>query len=194
MSPIEHIIRPIVMGQLIGFIKEHPSLLDCVNWFRPNLNKEEVFANSAGKRIILDLISDQTVARLREALLGTPTEQCEGVAHHSALSKGSSGGTTTPAASPSNAKDENDALLEAEKLLKDNGYVVAFTHKQSAPEKGGVYYGRPMPMGRIATGLPVLPRIVTNDLFVNDMNGYLPVSAFEWFGPVPLPEIDERHY
>lgn len=69
----ERIIRPIVEGQLRGMVKEHPTLLDGVLWFKPKTNKEDVFVNSAAKRIINDLACDENIARLRSALLESPS-------------------------------------------------------------------------------------------------------------------------
>ena len=249
MTPVEKIIRPIVEGQLTDFIKAHPALLNAITWFRPNPNKEEVFVNSVGKRLILDLISDETVGRLKIALLETETES---VAHHSALT-GGGGGSSTATPMPDVVKkimdridaeelaealiilaehgiqpdvqellvkgslthnvkpgalaavlkalagDENDALMDAEKLLKAHGYVVAFTHRQTAPEEPGWYYGRFLKDGPQADRaaelkpLEVFTRMGGQELAVLDA-GVRPLDSYEWFGPVPMPEIDGRHY
>ena len=36
MTSLEHVIRPIVEGQIRGFLKEHPEVLGAVNWYGGN--------------------------------------------------------------------------------------------------------------------------------------------------------------
>ncbi len=68
MDPLEQIIRPIVEGQIRGFVKEHPSVLAGVNWYdRPD--RATTFVNSLSKRIVRDLTCRMTTARLAAALL-----------------------------------------------------------------------------------------------------------------------------
>lgn len=69
MGALEKIIRPIVEGQIRGFVKEHPSVLDGVDWYKPRLDKKTSFVNSLAKRIVRDLCCEQTMARLTVALL-----------------------------------------------------------------------------------------------------------------------------
>lgn len=69
MTRFEAIIRPRIEGQLRGFIHEHPGILDCVLWFKPNQDKGEVLINSLSKRIINDLTSEDAVQALKAALL-----------------------------------------------------------------------------------------------------------------------------
>lgn len=74
-DPLERVIRPIVEGQIRGFLKEHPSVLDGVDWFKPRKDdKMTTFVNSLSKRVVRDLVCEHTRARLEKALLGTSTE------------------------------------------------------------------------------------------------------------------------
>lgn len=57
---LEKIIRPIVEGQIRGFLKEHPEVLEAVNWYKPRAHDPATtFTNSLSKRIVRDLISDR---------------------------------------------------------------------------------------------------------------------------------------
>jgi len=67
-NPLEPIIRPIVEGQIRGFLKEHPAVLNSVDWFKKRTDKATTFTNSLAKRITLDLISQHTLARIEDAL------------------------------------------------------------------------------------------------------------------------------
>jgi hypothetical protein len=67
-DPLEKIIRPIVEGQIRGFIKEHPVVLSAVDWYKPRQDKTETFVNSMAKRIVRDLTCPLTRARLESAL------------------------------------------------------------------------------------------------------------------------------
>ena len=73
MDPLEKIIRPIVEGQIRGFIKEHPSILDGVDWYKPRHDKATTLIGSLSKRIIRDLACPVVRARLAAALLEPPT-------------------------------------------------------------------------------------------------------------------------
>jgi hypothetical protein len=66
---VERVIRPIVEGQIRGFVKEHPSVLAGVDWYKPRLDKETTFVNSLAKRIVRDLTCGTSTARLAVALL-----------------------------------------------------------------------------------------------------------------------------
>lgn len=68
MSPLERIVRPIVEGQIRGFLKEHPGIVDAVDWFKPRDDKATTFVNSLSKRIVRDLTCGNTTARLTGAL------------------------------------------------------------------------------------------------------------------------------
>lgn len=79
MDPLEKIVRPIVEGQIRGFLKEHPEILDRVNWFKPRAHdKTTTFTNSLAKRIVRDLVCASTRARLEAALLETSPERANG--------------------------------------------------------------------------------------------------------------------
>lgn len=70
MSALERIIRPIVEGQIRGFLKEHPEVLKSVNWYKPRRgDPATTFTNSLAKRIVRDLTCGMTAARLEQALL-----------------------------------------------------------------------------------------------------------------------------
>lgn len=67
---IERIVRPIVEGQIRGFLKEHPALVDAVDWYKPRKDdKTKTFVDSLAKRIVRDLACRTTTARLKAALL-----------------------------------------------------------------------------------------------------------------------------
>ena len=82
-DPLEAIIRPIVEGQIRGFIKEHPSVLKGVDWYRPRDDKAITLTNSLAKRIIRDLTCPSTRGRLVTALLanvpGSPSTDATGI-------------------------------------------------------------------------------------------------------------------
>lgn len=75
MDDLEKIIRPIVEGQTRGFLKEHPSIVEAVDWYKPRSDKATTFINSLGKRIVRDLVCGKTTARMKAALL----EPCAGM-------------------------------------------------------------------------------------------------------------------
>lgn len=66
------IIRPIVEGQIRGFLKEHPAIVDAVDWYKPRLSSTEgraqTFTGSLAKRIVRDLVCRSTTARMAAAL------------------------------------------------------------------------------------------------------------------------------
>lgn len=68
-DPLERVIRPIVEGQIRGFLKEHPSVLEGVDWYKPRTDKTTTFVNSLSKRIVRDLTCATSSARLKAALL-----------------------------------------------------------------------------------------------------------------------------
>lgn len=74
MDPIEKIIRPIVEGQIRGFLKEHPEVVAAVSWYKPGTDKAKVFTGSLSKRIVRDLTCPMSRARLAEAFLARASE------------------------------------------------------------------------------------------------------------------------
>ena len=68
-DPLERIIRPIVEGQIRGFLKEHPSIAEAVDWYTPRRDKMQTLVNSLSKRIILDLLCAENRMRLMTALV-----------------------------------------------------------------------------------------------------------------------------
>lgn len=68
---VRQIIGPIVEGQIREFIRAHPSILDGVNWFKPNRTNDDrntSLVNSLTKRIVGDLGSATTQKRLKQAM------------------------------------------------------------------------------------------------------------------------------
>ncbi len=84
MTPLERIIRPIVEGQIRGFLLEHPVIVDAVDWYKPRTDKTVTFVNSLAKRIVRDLTCATVSARLAEALgilaEPSPGSGCGGIA------------------------------------------------------------------------------------------------------------------
>lgn len=77
MDKLEKIIRPIVEGQIRGFLKEHPPIVEAVDWYKPRKDKSVTFTNSLAKRIVRDLTCPTVRARMAEALLELRTEAPE---------------------------------------------------------------------------------------------------------------------
>jgi hypothetical protein len=75
MTDLEKIIRPIVEGQIRGFLKEHPNIVEAVDWYRvPGRDKAQTFIGSLSKRIVRDLTCGRTSARLAAAFLALRSE------------------------------------------------------------------------------------------------------------------------
>lgn len=68
-DPLEKIIRPIVEGQIRGFLKEHPAVLANVDWYKKRTDKATTFTNSLAKRITRDLLCDGTRQRIEDAFI-----------------------------------------------------------------------------------------------------------------------------
>jgi hypothetical protein len=83
-DPLERVIRPIVEGQIRGFLLEHPKIIDAVDWFKPRKDKSVTFVNSLSKRITLDLICAETRARIEAALFEVWEAEKLDVAHSAA--------------------------------------------------------------------------------------------------------------
>lgn len=69
MDALERVIRPIVEGQIRGFLKEHPALVGAVNWYAPRKDSASTFTNSLSKRIVRDLVCANSKARIKAAVL-----------------------------------------------------------------------------------------------------------------------------
>jgi hypothetical protein len=69
MDPLEKVIRPIVEGQIRGFCKEHPSIVDAVDWYKPRNDKATTLVNSLSKRVICDLVCQVNRDRIEDALM-----------------------------------------------------------------------------------------------------------------------------
>lgn len=74
MDKLERVIRPIVEGQIRGFLKEHPQIVEAVDWYKPRDDKATTFVNSLSKRIVRDLVCQVSKARLAAALLESSAE------------------------------------------------------------------------------------------------------------------------
>lgn len=73
IDTLEQIIRPIVEGQIRGFAKEHPKIIDAVDWYKPRADKQTTFVNSLAKRILRDLLCPTQRARLEAAVMESRT-------------------------------------------------------------------------------------------------------------------------
>jgi hypothetical protein len=76
-DPLEKVIRPIVEGQIRGFLKEHPSIVEAVDWYKPRQDKSVTFTNSLSKRIVRDLLCPMVRARLAAALVELAAESSD---------------------------------------------------------------------------------------------------------------------
>lgn len=63
------IIAGIVEGQVKNFIDGHPDILNCVLWFKKSQDRKKTLTNSISKRIISDLTSEDTMNKIRIALV-----------------------------------------------------------------------------------------------------------------------------
>lgn len=113
ISPLERVIRPIVEGQIKGFIKEHPSILKGVDWYKPRQDKATTLLNSLAKRIVCDLTCGTTSARLRQALLAGSPERAEdvAVAYVDCGDNSADGTATVRAVSTENSCNQNNSEL-----------------------------------------------------------------------------------
>ena len=69
-ASLEKIIRPIVEGQIKGFLKEHPSILESVDWYNvEGRDPALTFIGSLSKRIVRDLTCGKVSARLAKVFL-----------------------------------------------------------------------------------------------------------------------------
>lgn len=104
-DPLEKIIRPIVEGQIRGFLKEHPAVLNSVDWFKKRTDKATTFTNSLSKRITLDLICDETRGRIEDALFERWEAEKSGVEFDPAPTVASVGIVTDIVTYPDRAMD-----------------------------------------------------------------------------------------
>lgn len=114
MIDLERIMRPVVEGQIRGFLKEHPALVDAVDWYKPRADKSITFVNSLSKRIVRDLTRGTSAARLEAAWL----ESVAGVLSGSAVETVACGHASRFGTPPEPAGDPNaDALQIARNAL-----------------------------------------------------------------------------
>lgn len=67
-DPLEAVIRPIVEGQLRGFVKEHPGVLNGVTWYKGKKHGQAAtFVNSVAKRVVRDLLCKENRDRIEQA-------------------------------------------------------------------------------------------------------------------------------
>jgi hypothetical protein len=69
IDPLEKVIRPIVEGQIRGFLYEHPAVVSAVDWYKKRTDKVTTFTNSLSKRVVRDLLCDETRGRIEDALM-----------------------------------------------------------------------------------------------------------------------------
>lgn len=77
---LERVIRPIVEGQIRGFLHEHPAVVNAVDWYKQRTDKVTTFTNSLSKRITRDLVCPETRARIEAALFEQWEAEKSGVA------------------------------------------------------------------------------------------------------------------
>ena len=68
LDPLDHVIRPIVRGQIRCFIAAHPAILTGVDWVERDAERAHALTASLTKRIANDLLCPTTRARLGAAL------------------------------------------------------------------------------------------------------------------------------
>lgn len=68
MTPVEQVIRPIVEGQIKAFFNDHPDAAGDGSWSKAKKSPVEKLKNSIAKRIIGELLCEQTRTRLISAL------------------------------------------------------------------------------------------------------------------------------
>jgi phosphoribosylaminoimidazole-succinocarboxamide synthase len=100
VDPLEAVVRPIVEGQLLSFLHDHPSVLDAVDWYKKRDDRALTFINSIAKRIVGDLLCAETRVRLVSALVArTTAEPIDGERGICTCAAAGGGGTTTAPAS-----------------------------------------------------------------------------------------------
>lgn len=65
---LARIVRPIVEGQIRSFIHSHPNITTGVDWRYSQATPSEALVASIAKRIVRELLSDQTRVRLSAAM------------------------------------------------------------------------------------------------------------------------------
>lgn len=81
------VIRPIVEGQIRSFIHSHPNIITGVDWRYSQATPSEALVASIAKRIVRELLSDQTRVRL-SAAIGTEIPIGQPVAEASTATEG----------------------------------------------------------------------------------------------------------
>lgn len=93
-GPLEKVIRPVVEGQIRGFAKEHPGVVNAVDWYKPSTDKIAVFTSSLSKRILLDLLCEDTRNRMEDAFQEIWEAEKSAVALRPAVDDADAGRTT----------------------------------------------------------------------------------------------------
>lgn len=96
-DPLERVIRPIVEGQIRGFAKEHPGVLNGVTWYKGK--KQDVFATFVGsvsKRVVRDIICSENRHRIEAAFFEIWENERSAVAPPSAADGAKAGTHTGP--------------------------------------------------------------------------------------------------
>jgi hypothetical protein len=120
-DPLEKVLRPVVEGQIRGFLKEHPAVVAAVDWYKPGKDKIAVFVNSLSKRILLDLLCPETRDRMEDAFQEA-WEAEKSAVEVAAAADGAGAGTDTGIASLS-VRGTDPAAEPAPLALRTGGAV-----------------------------------------------------------------------
>lgn len=101
-DPLERVIRPIVEGQVRGFAKEHPGVLNGVTWYKGKKHSTlATFVNSVSKRVVRDLVCPESRARIEAALFEIWETEKSAVALDTAADDANAGTDSGLASNPS---------------------------------------------------------------------------------------------
>jgi len=75
-DPLERVIRPIVEGQIVSYLNDHPEIAEAYTGKRyDGRSKAAALKNSLAKRIVRDLLCADTRVRLEAAVLELSLER-----------------------------------------------------------------------------------------------------------------------
>lgn len=96
IDPLERVIRPIVEGQVRGFAKEHPGVLNGVTWYKGKKHGVlATFVNSLSKRVVRDLVCEENRQRIEDAYFEIwEAEKKSAVEHYAAADDATAGRST----------------------------------------------------------------------------------------------------
>ncbi len=94
-DPLELVVRPIVEGQVRGFAKEHPGVLNGVTWYKGKKHGTlATFVNSVSKRVVRDLVCEENRKRIEEAFFDIWENEKSAVANGTAADSANAGTST----------------------------------------------------------------------------------------------------